>query len=111
MLCDICHSVRPRIGCPCYGKKAPGSRGQYGRLDFLGTDLKYMDPGRSNYVFSNNKVYVPDFGFNRQIEAKWLSPLDVPYKPFSLKIFQESEEARVKPRTSTRAVREFNTWK
>ena len=80
-------------------------------MDFLGTDLKYMDPGHNNYVFSNNKVYVPDFGFGRQIEAKWLSPLDVPCKPFTLRVFQESEMAPVKPRSAAKAIRQSKTAK
>jgi hypothetical protein len=33
------------------------------RLKLVGTDLKFMNPGRSNYVFLNQKVYAPDYGF------------------------------------------------
>ena len=33
------------------------------QLQKVGTDVKFMNPGRSNLVFLNQKVYVPDYGF------------------------------------------------
>ncbi len=59
------------------------------QLNFKGTDLKYMHPGRSNYIFANGKVYVPDFGFGRDITLRTLSPLEVPNKPLTLVVFDD----------------------
>jgi hypothetical protein len=60
------------------------------KMNFLGVDLKYADPGFSNYVFANGKVYVPDLGFGRPFRTQGISPLDVPSKPLGLKVFDDS---------------------
>lgn len=60
------------------------------KMNFLGVDLKYAHPGVSNYVFANNKVYVPDLGFGRTFPTRGISPLDVPSKPLGLKVFDDS---------------------
>jgi hypothetical protein len=61
-----------------------------GRLKYVGTDLKFMNPGRSNYVFLNQKVYVPDYGFGEPARAYTGSPLEIPAAPPSLKVFDAS---------------------
>jgi thioredoxin-related protein len=58
-------------------------------MNFVGVDLKYAHPGRNNYVFANDKVYVPDFGFGKEVQANSMSPLEVPSKPLALKVFAE----------------------
>ena len=57
------------------------------RLKYVGTDLKFMNPGRSNYVFLNEKVYAPDYGFGEAARAYTGSPLDIPSAPLALKVF------------------------
>jgi hypothetical protein len=57
------------------------------RLQRVGTDLKFMNPGRSNVVFLNQKVYVPDYGFGAAASAYTGSPLEIPAAPLSLKVF------------------------
>lgn len=59
-------------------------------MHFVGVDMKYAHPGISNYVFVNNKIYVPDFGFGRVIPTDSVSPLEVPSKPLGLKVFDDS---------------------
>ena len=56
-------------------------------LKKIGTDLKFMNPGRSNMLFLNRKVYVPDYGFGRPASAYTGSPLEIPAAPFALKVF------------------------
>lgn len=60
------------------------------RLKYVGTDLKFMNPGRSNYVFLNRKVYAPDYGFGGSSRAYAGSPLEVPSAPSALKVFDAS---------------------
>jgi hypothetical protein len=60
-----------------------------GRLRHVGTDLKFMNPGRSNYVFLNGKVYAPDYGFGNARAHSW-SPLEIPAAPLALKVFDAS---------------------
>jgi hypothetical protein len=59
-------------------------------LKHVGTDLKFMNPGRSNYVFLNQKVYVPDYGFGGAARAYTGSPLEIPAAPLALKVFDAS---------------------
>lgn len=59
-------------------------------LKKVGTDLKFMNPGRSNLVFLNGKVYVPDYGFGRPASAYTGSPLEIHAAPFALKAFNAS---------------------
>ena len=56
----------------------------------IGTDLKFINPGRSNLVFLNGKVYVPDYGFGRPASAYTGSPLEIPAAPLALKVFDAS---------------------
>lgn len=56
-------------------------------LKHVGTDLKFMNPGRSNYVFLNQKVYAPDYGFGAAARAYTGSPLEIPAAPLALKVF------------------------
>ena len=56
----------------------------------IGRDLKYAHPSISNYLFLNGNVYVPNFGFDKNVEASDLSPLEVPSLPQSLKVFHEA---------------------
>lgn len=58
-----------------------------GRLKYVGADLKFMNPGRSNYVFLNQKVYAPDYGFGGVARAYTGSPLEIPAAPLALKVF------------------------
>jgi hypothetical protein len=60
------------------------------RLKKVGTDLKFMHPGRSNFVFLNQKVYVPDYGFGGATSAYTGSPLEIPAAPLALKVFDAS---------------------
>ena len=60
------------------------------QLKKIGTDLKFMNPGRSNLVFLNGKVYVPDYGFGRPASAYTGSPLEIPAAPLALKVFDAS---------------------
>ena len=57
------------------------------RLQRVGTDLKFMNPGRSNVVFLNQKVYLPDYGFGAATGAYTGSPLEIPAAPLALKVF------------------------
>jgi hypothetical protein len=57
------------------------------RLKHVGTDLKFMNPGRSNYVFLNQKVYAPDYGFGGAARAHTGSPLEIPAAPLAVKVF------------------------
>jgi hypothetical protein len=57
------------------------------QLKRVGTDLKFMNPGRSNLLFLNRKVYVPDYGFGRPVSAYTGSPLEIPGAPLALKVF------------------------
>lgn len=57
------------------------------RLQRVGTDLKFMNPGRSNVVFLNQKVYVPDYGFGAAASVYTGSPLEIPSAPLALKVF------------------------
>ena len=59
-------------------------------LKKVGTDLKFMNPGRSNFLFLNRKVYVPDYGFGRPASAYKGSPLEIPAAPLALKVFDAS---------------------
>ncbi len=59
-------------------------------MNLIGVDYKYAHPTISNYVFANNKVYVPDFGFGRTFNIERVSPLDVPSKALGVKIFDDS---------------------
>lgn len=56
-------------------------------LKKTGTDLKFINPGRSNFLFLNRKVYVPDYGFGRPASAYTGSPLEIPAAPLALKVF------------------------
>lgn len=56
-------------------------------LKKVGTDLKFINPSRSNLVFINHKVYVPDYGFGRSAGAYTGSPLEIPAAPLALKVF------------------------
>lgn len=56
-------------------------------LKKVGTDLKFIHPGRSNLVFLNQKIYVPDYGFGRSTSVYTGSPLEIPAAPWSLKVF------------------------
>jgi hypothetical protein len=58
------------------------------QLKKIGTDLKFINPGRSNLVFLNQKVYVPDYGFGRSANTYEGSPLEIPAPPFTLKVFE-----------------------
>ena len=60
------------------------------QLKKVGTDLKFINPGRSNLLFLNGKVYVPDYGFGRPASAYAGSPLEVPAAPLALKVFDAS---------------------
>jgi hypothetical protein len=60
------------------------------QLKKVGTDLKFMNPGRSNLIFRNQKVYVPDYGFGHSPRAYTGSPLEIPAAPLSLKVFDAS---------------------
>lgn len=60
------------------------------QLKKIGTDLKFMNPGRSNLLFLNGKVYVPDYGFGRSASAYTGSPLEIPAAPLALKVFDAS---------------------
>ena len=57
------------------------------QLKKVGTDLKFTNPGRSNLVFLNQKVYVPDYGFGGAAGAYTGSPLEIPAAPLALKVF------------------------
>jgi len=57
-------------------------------LKNVGIDLKFMNPGRSNLLFLNSKVYVPDYGFGRPTTAYTGSPLEIPAAPLALKVFE-----------------------
>lgn len=57
------------------------------RLQKIGTDLKFMNPGRSNVIFLNHKVYVPDYGFGAAAATYNGSPLEIPAAPLALKVF------------------------
>jgi hypothetical protein len=56
-------------------------------LKHVGIDLKFMNPGRSNYVFLNQKVYAPDYGFGAAARVYSGSPLEIPAAPLALKVF------------------------
>ena len=56
-------------------------------LKKIGTDLKFINPGRSNLLFLNRKVYVPDYGFGQAASAYTGSPLEIPAAPLALKVF------------------------
>jgi hypothetical protein len=56
-------------------------------LKNVGTDLKFINPGRSNLLFLNRKVYVPDYGFGRSASVYTGSPLEIPAAPLALKVF------------------------
>jgi hypothetical protein len=58
-------------------------------MKLMGVDLRYMDPGLSNYKFINRKVFAQGFEFANERARAWISPLDLPGKPFSLKVFKE----------------------
>lgn len=60
------------------------------QLKKIGTDLKFINPGRSNLVFMNSKVYVPDYGFGQPASAYVGSPLEIPAAPLALKVFDAS---------------------
>ena len=60
------------------------------QLKKIGTDVKFMNPGRSNLVFLNQKVYVPDYGFGRPASTYMGSPLEIPAAPLALKVFEAS---------------------
>lgn len=60
------------------------------QLKKIGTDLKFINPGRSNLLFLNQKVYVPDYGFGRPASAYTGSPLEIPAAPLALKVFDAS---------------------
>ena len=60
------------------------------QLKKIGTDLKFMNPGRSNLLFLNRKVYVPDYGFGRPVSAYAGSPLEIPAAPLAIKVFDAS---------------------
>jgi hypothetical protein len=47
-----------------------------------------MNPGRSNLLFRNRRVYVPDYGFGRPGGAYNGSPLEIPAAPLALKVFE-----------------------
>ena len=56
-------------------------------LKKIGSDLKFMNPGRSNLLFLNQRVYVPDYGFGRGANTYTGSPLEIPAAPLTLKVF------------------------
>ena len=60
------------------------------QLKKIGTDLKFINPGRSNLLFLNRKVYVPDYGFGRPVSAYTGSPLEIPAAPLAIKVFDAS---------------------
>jgi len=60
------------------------------QLKKVGTDLKFINPGRSNLLFLNGKVYVPDYGFSRPMSAYTGSPLEITAAPLALKVFDAS---------------------
>jgi hypothetical protein len=60
------------------------------QLKKVGTDLNFTNPGRSNLLFLNGKVYVPDYGFGRPDSVYTGSPLEVPAAPSALKVFDAS---------------------
>jgi len=60
------------------------------QLKKVGTDLKFINPGRSNLLFLNGKVYVPDYGFGRPMSAYTGSPLEITAAPLALKVFDAS---------------------
>lgn len=59
------------------------------QLKRIGRDLKFVNPGLSNLVFLNRKVYVPDYGFG-SYRAYTGSPLEIPAAPLALKVFDAS---------------------
>jgi hypothetical protein len=56
-------------------------------LKKVGIDLKFINPGRSNLVFLNRKIYVPDYGFGKSASVYTGSPLEIPAAPWALKVF------------------------
>jgi hypothetical protein len=56
-------------------------------LKKIGTDLKFMNPGRGNLLFRNGRVYAPDYGFGRPASVYTGSPLEMPAAPLALKVF------------------------
>jgi hypothetical protein len=60
------------------------------QLKKVGIDLKFMNPGRSNLLFLNGKIYVPDYGFGRPASVYTGSPLEIPAAPLALKVFDAS---------------------
>jgi len=58
------------------------------QLKKIGTDLKFINPGRSNLVFLNRKVYVPDYGFGAPASVYAGSPLEIHAPPLTLKVFE-----------------------
>ncbi len=59
-------------------------------LNYLGTDQEYIHPELNTYNFINGKVYVPDYGFGKQIETNSISPMEIPNRPYSIKVYKES---------------------
>jgi hypothetical protein len=59
-------------------------------LTKAGTDLKFINPGRSNLLFRNGKVYVPDYGFGGPASVYTGSPLEIHAAPLALKVFDAS---------------------
>jgi hypothetical protein len=59
-------------------------------LKHVGTDLKFVNPGRSNLLFLNHKVYAPDYGFGRPASTYTGSPLEITAAPLALKVFDAS---------------------
>lgn len=57
------------------------------QLKKVGTDLKFINPGRSNLIFLNQKIYVPDYGFGKPTSAYTGSPMEIPAAPLALKVF------------------------
>ena len=58
-------------------------------LKFLGNEVKFTDPGLDRYVFANSRVYAPYFEQENGSKSSWISPLDLPGKPFSLRIYKD----------------------
>lgn len=57
-------------------------------MNYLGTDFKPTVPVFADYYFIDDKVIVPDYGFGKEFHFDFLSPLEVPYKPRSIKVFR-----------------------
>jgi hypothetical protein len=59
-------------------------------LNFVGIDYQYTHPELNTYNFRNGKIYVPDYGFGKEINTASISPMEIPNRHYSIKVFTES---------------------